>query len=166
MAKKSKKQKANSGVELSRNTVAVAALGLIIVIAGLLAISGALTGGEAVAEFDPEVAGVATIDSPQRISPENYQSYFAQGDTEYVLIDVRTPSEFSSGHIANSINIPVEQLQSRIAEVPQGMPVVVYCRSGNRSADAARILDAGGFAEVYDLGGTIGWTSSGYPLEN
>ncbi|MCA9914215.1 MAG: rhodanese-like domain-containing protein, partial [Anaerolineae bacterium] len=83
----------------------------------------------------------------------------------HLLIDVRTPAEYASGHIAGSINIPVEELSNRLSEVPQGEEIVVYCRSGNRSATAARILADNGYSPVYDLGGIIAWQSAGYPLE-
>lgn len=161
MAKKRKKQQASSGSQLSSSTVAVMAAGLVVLVVALLAISGVFSP----ADTD---TGDTVVDgsSPQLISPQSYQSQFAEAEGDYVLIDVRTAGEFSGGHIVDSINIPVEQLQSRIAEVPQGMPVIVYCRSGNRSATAARILDQAGFGEVYDLGGVIDWQNAGYSLVN
>ncbi len=98
-----------------------------------------------------------------RINPQEYQSKFA-GTAGHVLLDVRTPAEFNSGHIANAVNISVETLASRLNEVPKGMPIVVYCRSGNRSATAAQILADAGYREVYDLGGIIDWQRLGFPI--
>ncbi len=101
---------------------------------------------------------------PQLISPLDYVAQFGE-DPSVSLIDVRTPEEFASGHIAGAANIPVEELGARLAEVPEGQPVIVYCRSGNRSAAAARILVDAGYAPVYDLGGIQSWVAEGLPIE-
>ncbi len=70
------------------------------------------------------------------------------------LLDVRSPEEFSAGHIQDARNIPVEDLLARLHELgPKDRPVAVYCRSGRRSAFATRLLGACGFAQVDDLGG-------------
>ena len=59
----------------------------------------------------------------------------AVSDSTVLLLDVRTPSEFASGHIENSILIPVQELEQRIAELEpyRGKTIIAYCRSGNRS---------------------------------
>lgn len=114
------------------------------------------------------MSNLSSIRSPfatsQLISPEEYIEQFQTGST-HALIDVRTPDEFASGHIINAINIPVESLQARLDEVPDDTPVIVYCRSGNRSAAAAQILVAADFQPVYDLGGIQTWVAEGLPLE-
>ncbi|MFN7700729.1 MAG: rhodanese-like domain-containing protein [Deltaproteobacteria bacterium] len=68
-----------------------------------------------------------------------------------VLLDVRTPGEFADGHVNGAKNIPVQELAHRVAELPRGVSVVVYCRSGARSATAAQMLRARGH-EVLDVG--------------
>lgn len=73
-----------------------------------------------------------------------------------VLLDVRTPREFAAGHVEGAINIPVQELSARHDEIPRGDGVVVYCHSGQRSAIAARELEADGY-EVYDLGSLSSW---------
>jgi phage shock protein E len=74
------------------------------------------------------------------------------------LLDVRTPEEFASGHIPGALNIPVAQLDLRLGELPtKQQPLVVYCRSGNRSASAARLLGEAGFTAVHDLGAMSRW---------
>lgn len=101
----------------------------------------------------------------EKISPADYQSQFVSSSTAHLLIDVRTAQEFNSGHIAGAVNIPVDALASRLSEVPSDQPVVVYCRSGNRSAQASNILAQAGYTAVYDLGGIITWTAQGYPIQ-
>ena len=69
------------------------------------------------------------------------------------LVDVRTPGEFHSGHIPGSINLPLECLET--APLPVG-PLFVYCRSGQRSRTACRILASRG-VEAADLGGLLAY---------
>ena len=70
-----------------------------------------------------------------------------------VILDVRTPAEFQGGAYPGAVNIPVQELDRRLGEVPKGKPVVVYCASGMRSASAERLLRARGFADVVNGGG-------------
>ena len=74
------------------------------------------------------------------------------------LVDVRTPAEFAAGHIAGALNLPLQQLDRRLAELePKAAPVVLYCRSGQRSANAARRLKSVGFGAVHNLGAMTRW---------
>lgn len=100
-----------------------------------------------------------------RIGPQEYNQNFSEG-SDHLLIDVRTPEEFASGHIPGAINISVESLPDRLNEIPTDQTLVVYCRSGNRSATATEILLDAGYSPVYDLGGIQDWVSAGYPVEN
>jgi rhodanese-related sulfurtransferase len=104
------------------------------------------------------------VETSHLITPLDYQLDFGES-TAHLLIDVRTPEEFDSGHIQDAINISVETLPDRLTEVPGDLPIVVYCRSGNRSATAARILVSAGYQPVYDLGGIQTWIAEGYPVE-
>lgn len=74
------------------------------------------------------------------------------------LLDVRTPEEFAEGHVEGATNIPVDALAERLADVPKDHDVVVYCRSGGRSARAASLLREAGY-EVHDLGAMDAWTT-------
>lgn len=69
-----------------------------------------------------------------------------------VLLDVRSPEEFATGAAPGAINIPVQSLGQRMTELEKSKEIVVYCRSGGRSATAARMLQANGF-DVVDAGG-------------
>lgn len=74
-----------------------------------------------------------------------------------LLLDVRTPEEFREGHVNGALNIPVQVLAQRIAEVgPKDRHVVVYCRSGGRSAAATQLLKASGY-HVTDIGAMSNW---------
>lgn len=80
-------------------------------------------------------------------------------DPTIILVDVRTESEYESGHIASAILIPLDSLSS-LAEsmLPnKDTKIIIYCRSGNRSAQAVSILDDLGYTQLYDLGGIIDW---------
>ena len=99
------------------------------------------------------------------ISPQQYQSTFVSNNTDHILVDVRTPEEFLSGHIAGAVNIPLQELPQRLSEIPTDKDVVVYCRSGNRSAQASGILASNDYTNIYDLGGVIAWQQAGYILQ-
>jgi len=74
------------------------------------------------------------------------------------LVDVRTPEEFAAGHLPNAINVPVSELEGRLAELgPKEGALVVYCRSGARSSRAKRLLESAGFQSVLDLGAMGNW---------
>jgi phage shock protein E len=74
------------------------------------------------------------------------------------LVDVRTREEFAAGHIAGAVNIPVDELATRLGELgARDHDVVVYCASGMRSASAARLLARAGFTSVHDLGPMSAW---------
>jgi len=69
-----------------------------------------------------------------------------------VILDVRTKVEFQSGHIRNSINIPVDNLSHNIKKLNRNKPIITCCASGSRSAYARRILKSNGFDQVYNGG--------------
>jgi rhodanese-related sulfurtransferase len=74
------------------------------------------------------------------------------------LVDVRTPEEFAAGHLQGAVNIPLSQVEKRLKEFgPKDRPIVVYCRSGSRSASAARTLKSNGYLQVQDLGSMGRW---------
>jgi rhodanese-related sulfurtransferase len=80
------------------------------------------------------------------------------------LVDVRTPGEYSAGHIEKAINADIytDAFRQRIAQLDKNKPVLVYCASGVRSANAARQLKQAGFTQVYDLrGGFNAWRAAG-----
>ena len=82
------------------------------------------------------------------------------------ILDVREPDEWTDGHIPGATLIPLGELASRIDEVPRDQPIVVVCRSGNRSAEGRDILLGAGFPTVTSLdGGMTDWARAGMPIE-
>ena len=84
-----------------------------------------------------------------------------------IVLDVREDNETRDGKLKGAKHIPLAKLKARIAELEafKAQPVLVYCRSGNRSAHACSILTQEGFAAVYNLDGGIGaWEAANLPL--
>lgn len=76
------------------------------------------------------------------------------------LIDVRTPEEYKAGHVKGAVNVDFlsEDFSEKMSEFDKKKPVLIYCRSGNRSGKAAVILHAEGFMDITDLkGGYMAW---------
>ena len=75
-----------------------------------------------------------------------------------LLVDVRTPQEYSEGHLEGAVNIPVRDIEARLGELgdKQGS-IVLYCRSGARSAKAKTLLESKGFTRVVNLGAMSSW---------
>lgn len=81
-----------------------------------------------------------------------------------VILDVRTVSEYDSGHLEGAINIPVEALSGRLSELNKNDELLVYCRTGNRSTTAVGILRENGYDRIYHMDkGIVAWNSAGFP---
>lgn len=78
----------------------------------------------------------------------------------YILVDVRRPDEFAAGHIPTAINVPVDEIGSRTPTEQKDALIIVYCRSGVRSARAAATLKELGYKGVVDFGGMDRWKGS------
>ena len=94
----------------------------------------------------------------QKISAEEAYEMMASQEV-VVVVDVRTREEYDGGHIENAVLVPNESIDS---EMPEALPdkeatLLIYCRSGRRSKDAAQKLLALGYQSVYDFGGVIDW---------
>lgn len=75
-----------------------------------------------------------------------------------MLVDVRTPDEYSDGHIRGSINIPLQRISEAEAELPdKSAPIFIYCRSGARSGRAAAVLGGMGYKNVRNIGGIMSY---------
>lgn len=88
-------------------------------------------------------------------------------DPTLFLLDVRSPQEFASGHIAGAVNIPYDQIATHLDGVPKDKDVVLYCQSGRRAGLAAEVLAANGYRRLDHLEGDIkAWTEQGRPLQS
>lgn len=86
-----------------------------------------------------------------------------------ITLDVRTPGEFMGGYIDGAKNIDFQSgnFENEIAALDKNATYAVYCRSGNRSGQAVKVMHDAGFHNVYNLnGGVIDWTNAGLPLVN
>ena len=107
-------------------------------------------------------AGPALVPISQDTLLERQQ----KGDEAAFVLDVRSPEEYASGHVPGAVNIPYDQIASRIAEVPKDQDVVLYCKSGRRAGIAAEVLAGQGYARLQHLEGDIvAWVDKGRPIE-
>ena len=82
-----------------------------------------------------------------------------------IVLDVRTQEDFNSGYIPGTLLISLSELESRLDELNPSDHILVYCRSGHRSAEAASILAANGFTHVYNMvGGILQWQARAFPV--
>ncbi len=83
-------------------------------------------------------------------TPVNYSELMQNGAQ---IIDVRSPQEYSGGHIKGSVNIPLNELQGKMNKIKKDKPVITCCASGMRSSSAKGMLKSNGYTEVYNGGG-------------
>ena len=97
--------------------------------------------------------------SYRQISMEEAVAIMAQ-ETDYIILDVRRGDEFASGHIPGAINVANESIgTAEIPELPdKDQLILVYCRSGNRSKQAAQKLVDLGYTNIVEFGGILDWT--------
>lgn len=106
------------------------------------------------------IAGVPEVDTVEAVNLINHQ--------DALLLDVREDSEYDSGHIPNSKHIPAGRIVERIRELEKfkNRPVLVLCRSGNRSTAACSTLKKQGFGDVRSLrGGIEAWQQASLPVK-
>ena len=100
------------------------------------------------------------------MSQEALLEHLSRHPDHLYVLDVRTPQEYAEGHVPGAVNVPQDQLASRLAEVPKDKDVVIYCRSGRRSALAADVLAANGYSRLSHLEGDMNaWIAKGRPVE-
>jgi rhodanese-related sulfurtransferase len=110
--------------------------------------------------FGNRIRGIKEADSVAALQMINHQNA--------LVLDVREESEYKAGHILNAKWIPLGKLAARVGELERyrEQPIVVVCRSGNRSAAACSALGKQGFTQAFNLvGGVIAWEKSNLPLE-
>ncbi len=97
------------------------------------------------------------VPSPRAISFERLKAALGVPGSKPLLLDVRTKAEFDQGHIPGSLLMPYDSIRSDFKEADKSRPIVVYCRSGNRSSIAALTLVSMGYADVSDFGAVSLW---------
>jgi|WetSurMetagenome_2_1015567.scaffolds.fasta_scaffold214784_2 phage shock protein E len=94
---------------------------------------------------------------PPRIGEKALAELLADKDSKVLLLDVRTSEEYAEGHIPGAVLLPYDELAAKFKEPDKGRPIVVYCRTGRRSAIAADTLRDMGYVNVSDFGGYSNW---------
>ena len=98
------------------------------------------------------------VSSYTHISQEEAKRVMDEED-DIVILDVRTKEEYDGGHIRDAICIPNETIDEKVSEIlkDKNQKILVYCRSGRRSVQAAEKLVALGYTKIYEFGGIIDW---------
>ncbi|MEY2850851.1 MAG: hypothetical protein RJA96_722 [Actinomycetota bacterium] len=113
------------------------------------------------------LAGCSSSSSAVDLSVTDFSSKVAEAGV--ITLDVRTPGEFAEGHIegAQLIDFQSGNFENEISSLDKNATYAVYCRSGNRSGKAVKVMHDAGFHNVYNLnGGVIDWANAGLPLVN
>jgi phage shock protein E len=135
-------------------------------VAGLaLVLAGCEAAGAADAP-DPEPADAAAASEVVELSPAEAAT-FLEDSPDAVVIDVRTPEEVAQGALADATVIDLQgpDFRGRIAELDRDATYVLYCRTGNRSGQAAEIMRELGFDSLYNAGGFDELAASGLPTQ-
>ncbi len=106
----------------------------------------------------------ATIET---ISPAEAADLLEGVPTGLVVLDVRTPDEFAAGHLAGAVNLDYSAagFAGELGALDREVPYLLYCRTGNRSAQAREMMRDQGFAEVHEIeGGIVAWAEAGLPV--
>jgi len=81
-----------------------------------------------------------------------------QSTANRLVIDVREPGEFKGGHIAGAVNYPLSSINDKVKSIPSDKQLFIYCQSGMRSRQAARVLSKNGYTNLVNLqGGFLSW---------
>ena len=102
--------------------------------------------------------------SPNGVSAAEAKSLLGEDKTVLVL-DVRQPEEFRTGHIAGATLIPLDKLGQSLAKLPKDRKILCICRSGSRSGAAVRQLTNAGYTALNLSGGMMSWQRLGYPIK-
>lgn len=114
--------------------------------------------------FGATLGAAPSVAPADRLSPAQLKALVKKKGVQF--IDIRTPEEYAEGHIKGAKLLPLDQLSERFGELDKKRPVVLVCRSGNRTTAAWSFLKGKGFSKVRHLeGGLNRWTAEGGALE-
>ena len=100
---------------------------------------------------------IENIIEEQKLSSTELKELIDKKDPGFLLIDVRSESEYNSGYIPTAINIPYTKIQERSEEIPKDKLIIVYCKVGGRAETARKKLIELGYENVINFGGTNSW---------
>ena len=113
------------------------------------------------------LAGCSSSSNAIDLSATEFSAKVAEAGV--ITLDVRTPGEFAEGHVegARLIDFQSGNFENEIAALDKNATYAVYCRSGNRSGQAVKVMQDAGFTNVFNMnGGVIDWANAGLPLVN
>ncbi len=132
--------------------------GLPVVLLALALLAGGCGGGEGAATAEAVIETISAADA---------SALLASAPAGLVVLDVRTPEEFASGHLAGAVGLDfyATTFADDLAALDREVPYLLYCRSGNRSGEAREMMRSLGFAEVHEIAGGINaWVEAGLPV--
>jgi len=161
----------------SKRVVSGLLLGLLLVLtllSGVFVPKSALAAVESKVTSPPSAEVYTAVDQLLNSLPRDYYTVMQVKQLKnklkkrdnVVLVDVREPSEYDSGHIPGAINVPVRSLTKNLDRIPTDKPVILYCSSGHRTAIGMTALRLLGYTNVRSFPPSInGWKAAGEPLE-
>jgi len=136
----------------------VAERGLPVVLLALALLAAGCGGGEGAATAEAVIETISAADA---------SALLASAPAGLVVLDVRTPEEFASGHLAGAAGLDfyAATFADDLSALDREVPYLLYCRSGNRSGQAREMMRSLGFAEVHEIAGGINaWVEAGLPV--
>ncbi len=150
---KASKRKAKQDAEKKRNSIIIAVVAVVFAIIAFLVFGSDPSGGE---------APLTENGLPDKIDAETGYQMLQDGA---FLLDVRTQPEWEEYHVEGATMVVLDELESRVSEVPFHQDIIIMCNSGNRSQVARDILLEAGYPNVTSIAGGIqGWMSAGYDV--
>ena len=146
--RRSYRSRSSLGATLRRPSVQI---GIVLVVAVIIFLIATAGGGQS--------SNAGTL--PAFVSVDEAHQMYEEGT---FVLDVRTREEWNEYHAPDTTLIPLDELASRVTELPKDQPIVVVCRSGNRSQAGRDILLQAGFDATSVNGGLSAWRDSGYPI--
>ncbi|HIF93529.1 MAG: rhodanese-like domain-containing protein [Myxococcales bacterium] len=129
-----------------------------------------IRGVAATALLGLSVAGVGCVSAEDQgvVREISQQALLSNPPEDVLILDVRSLGEYTAGHVPNAVNIPHDELASRLSDLDSetDRPIVVYCKSGHRAGMAASLLQDAGYEDLHHLTGDMnGWMAKGLATE-
>ncbi len=131
--------------------------GMLAVLASCLPASPSADASRSVASTAAQPSAIDSSKLPASLAYDDLVKLLADKSAGILLLDVRTREEFDQGHIDGAVLSPYDALEARFDEKDKSRPIVVYCRSGNRSSIALQTLSRMGYTNLSDFGGIGRW---------